>query len=79
MRFTSAVMVALHTKARRLGEGSARETLCPGQSRAKLRQFLALWGKRGVKGGVGEPDYAAFFDKAIAIIDETCDNFTPPS
>ncbi len=41
-------------------------------------EFIGLWGERGIKGSVCEPDYAPFFAKAVAIIDETCDNFTPP-
>lgn len=40
--------------------------------------FLALWGTRGIKGDVAATDYAPFFDSAIAIIDETCNNFVPP-
>ena len=42
-------------------------------------QFIELFGKRGIKGDVEAADYAPFFDNAIAIIDETCDNFVPPS
>lgn len=42
------------------------------------QEFLALWGEHGVEGSVCEPDYAPFFTKAIAVIDEACDNFTPP-
>lgn len=41
-------------------------------------EFIALWGKRGLKGDVASTDYAPFFDGAIAIIDETCNNFVPP-
>jgi hypothetical protein len=41
--------------------------------------FIDLFGARGIKGDVEATDYAPFFDSAIAIIDETCDNFVPPS
>jgi hypothetical protein len=40
--------------------------------------FITLWNKRGLKGDVASADYAPFFDAAIAVIDETCNNFTPP-
>lgn len=42
-------------------------------------EFLGLWGEHGVEGSVCEPDYAPFFTQAIAVIDEACDNFMPPS
>ncbi len=44
-----------------------------------LAQFHHLFGTRGIKGDVEATDYAPFFDSAIAIINETCDNFVPPS
>lgn len=40
--------------------------------------FVKLWGKTGLKGDVASTDYAPFFDGAIAVIDETCNNFIPP-
>ncbi|MEZ4221169.1 MAG: hypothetical protein R3B13_09575 [Polyangiaceae bacterium] len=40
--------------------------------------FIALWGTRGLKGDVESTDYAPFFDNAIGIIDDTCNNFIPP-
>jgi hypothetical protein len=42
-------------------------------------EFIQLWGSHGLEASVCEPDYGPFFQQAIAIIDETCDNFTPPS
>ena len=39
--------------------------------------FIALWGPRGIEGSVCEKDYAPFFQQAVGIIDETCDNFIP--
>jgi hypothetical protein len=32
----------------------------------------------GFVGGVCEPDYAPYFEQAIGVIDDACDNFTPP-
>ncbi len=46
---------------------------------AHWEEFLALWGEHGIEGSVCEPDYAPFFAQAISVIDEACDNFTPPS
>ncbi len=40
--------------------------------------FIKLWAARGLKGDVTSTDYSPFFDSAIAIIDETCNNFVPP-
>jgi hypothetical protein len=40
--------------------------------------FVALWGTRGIKGDVAAVDYAPFFDSAIAVISDTCDDFVPP-
>jgi hypothetical protein len=41
-------------------------------------EFVALWGERGIKGDVAATDYSPFFDSAIAIIGDTCDQFVPP-
>jgi hypothetical protein len=43
------------------------------------KDFLTMWGERGIIGSVCEPDYAPFFAQAVGIIDETCDNFVPPN
>lgn len=46
---------------------------------AHWSEFIQLWGDHGLEGSVCEADYGPFFDQAIGIIDETCDEFTPPS
>ncbi len=40
--------------------------------------FIAMWGARGLEASVCELDYGPFFDQAISIIDQTCDEFDPP-
>ena len=42
-------------------------------------EFVALWGTHGLEASVCNLDYSPFFDQAVAIIDETCDEFVPPS
>lgn len=42
-------------------------------------EFVTLWGDRGLEASVCNLDYTGFFEQAIAIIDETCDEFDPPS
>ena len=46
---------------------------------AHWSEFIALWGSRGLEASVCNLDYAPFFEQAVAIIDETCDEFQPPS
>ncbi|MDC0675539.1 hypothetical protein [Nannocystis radixulma] len=45
---------------------------------AHWQEFIDSWGDHGISGSICEPDYAPFFEQAVAIIDETCDNFNPP-
>jgi hypothetical protein len=40
--------------------------------------FVALWGTHGLEASVCNVDYAPFFEQAVAVIDDTCDNFDPP-
>ena len=42
-------------------------------------EFIALWGTHGLEANVCDSDYSPFFSDAVAIIDETCDQFEPPS
>ncbi len=42
-------------------------------------EFVAMWGTHGLEASVCNLDYSPFFDQAVAIIDETCDGFIPPS
>jgi hypothetical protein len=45
---------------------------------AHWSEFVALWGNRGLEASVCNLDYTPFFQQAVAIIDETCDQFEPP-
>ncbi len=42
-------------------------------------KFIQLWGTRGLEASICEPTYGSFFEQAVEIIDETCENFTAPS
>ena len=42
-------------------------------------EFVDLWGDHGLEASVCNLDYAPFFAQAVGIIDEACDEFTPPS
>ncbi len=42
-------------------------------------EFISMWGDHGLEASVCSDDYTPFFDQAVAIIDEACDEFTPPS
>lgn len=46
---------------------------------AHWSQFISLWGARGLEASVCESDYGPFFTQSVSIIDETCDEFVPPS
>jgi hypothetical protein len=40
--------------------------------------FVSMFGANGFLGGICEPDYGPVFAEAVAIIEEACNNFTPP-
>jgi hypothetical protein len=40
--------------------------------------FVSMFGPNGFLGGICEPDYGPVFSEAVAIIEEACNNFTPP-
>jgi hypothetical protein len=42
------------------------------------QEFIDSWGDHGISGTVCAPDYAPFFQQAVAVIDQTCDEFNPP-
>lgn len=42
-------------------------------------EFVSLWGDHGLEASVCNLDYAPFFAQAVAIIDDACDEFTPPN
>lgn len=43
-----------------------------------IREFVSLFGVNGFLGGVCEPDYGPVFASAVAVIEDACNNFTPP-
>lgn len=46
---------------------------------AHWSEFVALWGAKGLEASVCNLDYAPFFEQAVSVIDDTCDEFEPPS
>ncbi len=52
---------------------------CGRQGGAHWSEFVKLWGERGLEAPVCAESYGDFFSEAVRIIDETCDDFTPPS
>jgi hypothetical protein len=53
--------------------------VCPPETEdpVKLRTFLDMF-PNVIRGSVCEPNYNGFFDEAVALIDNTCDEFEPP-
>ena len=45
----------------------------------RLREFVESFGDNGFFGSVCEPSYDSFFSEAVALIDNTCDEFIPPA
>jgi hypothetical protein len=43
----------------------------------KIRTFIEMF-PHHIRGSVCEPNYNAFFEEAVALIDTTCDEFEPP-
>lgn len=41
-------------------------------------QFVNLWGNRGLSADICSLDYTGFFQQAVSVIDEACDEFNPP-
>jgi len=48
------------------------------QNAPRLREFISAFGARGLEGSVCSPDYTSFFDQAVGLIDQACDDFVPP-
>ncbi len=46
---------------------------------AHWSEFIAMWGDHGLEESVCNLDYTQFFADAVSIIDETCDEFVPPT
>jgi hypothetical protein len=45
---------------------------------AHWSEFVKLFGDRGLEASICGDDYSPFFEQAVAVIDETCDEFEPP-
>ncbi|NVB42135.1 hypothetical protein G6O69_30210 [Pseudenhygromyxa sp. WMMC2535] len=66
------------------GDGDLPDAICGSldnggaEQAPRLRQFVDSWDTRGFFGSICAPDYDAFFQEAVEIIDTTCDEFTPP-
>jgi hypothetical protein len=56
--------------------------LCPPDSQVydggNIVNFVSMFGANGFLGGICEPDYGPVFAEAVGIIEEACNNFTPP-
>ncbi len=48
-----------------------------GTAGAHWHEFIGLWGARGLEASVALPDYTPFFSDAVALIDDTCEQFVP--
>ncbi len=44
----------------------------------RFLDFIAMFGARGVVGNVCDPDYNAFFEQAVGLIQTACMEFVPP-
>ena len=49
------------------------------QGAPRLREFITMFGPRGIVGSVCAPDYAPFFTSAVDVVDTTCDEYIPPA
>ncbi len=48
-----------------------------GEYSPRLIEFAESWGTRGSWGSVCAPDYADFFEAAVAVVDTACDEYEP--
>ena len=44
-----------------------------------IADFVGMFGANGLVGGICEPDYGIFFNSAIPLINDACDNFVDPT
>jgi hypothetical protein len=56
---------------------------CTGNGNPKgehWKEFIEMWGDRGIHGSVcgTAQEYVAFFESAVATIDQACDDYVPP-
>ncbi|MEM7156569.1 MAG: hypothetical protein AAF799_27225 [Myxococcota bacterium] len=47
------------------------------ENATRLREFVQLFGDKGLLGSVCAPNYTSFFDEAVGLIDTTCQDFEP--
>lgn len=48
-----------------------------GTGGAHWHEFIGLWGERGLEAPVSLGDYTPFFNEAVGLIEDTCDQFVP--
>ncbi|MCA9709711.1 MAG: VWA domain-containing protein [Myxococcales bacterium] len=51
---------------------------CSGGVANNMAMFTDMWGDNGFQVPICVPDYAPYFDEAVALIDVACDNYVPP-
>ena len=70
---TAMVMLGL------INDTDAPMPVCPAESQdpAKIRDFVTMFPNH-ITGSVCAPNYNDFFQQAVDLIDQTCDDFTPP-
>ncbi|GEM_PF-288410 len=57
---------------------SDQSCIFPKGSSDKFIEFIEKFGSQGVIGSICTPNYAPYFEQAVALIDTTCDEFVPP-
>jgi hypothetical protein len=69
---TAIVMLGL------INDADQPAPLCPAETEdaVKLRTFIDMFPNK-IRGSVCEPSYNSFFEEAVALIDQTCDDFVP--
>jgi len=69
---TAIVMLGL------INDADQPAPLCPAETEdaVKLRTFIDMFPNK-IRGSVCEPSYNSFFEDAVALIDQTCDDFVP--
>jgi len=60
-----------------VGKNSAGEDCSKDGSGEHWVKFIDRFGDRGLQGAVCEEQYVSFFEQAVAVIDDTCDDFAP--
>jgi hypothetical protein len=69
-----------------LGDTGLPNAICPpdsvpgsngGEYSPRLIEYVDSWGSRGLWGSVCSPNYGAFFEQAVALIDSACEEYEP--